>query len=97
MRASSAEQRARLARVAASIGAEIVAAEAFVGGGAAPDAGIAGEALALPGDEALARRLRSGTPPVVGYLRDGRLLLDLRTIDPEDDAALVAAVAAARG
>jgi L-seryl-tRNA(Ser) seleniumtransferase len=91
------EHRARLARAAAACGAEIVAAEAFVGGGAAPDAAIPGEALALPGDEGLAARLRAGDPPVVGYLRAGRLVLDLRTVDPSDDAALVAAVAAARG
>jgi len=32
---------------------------------------------------------------VVGYLREGRLLLDLRTVDPDDDEALVAAVRAA--
>ncbi|HEX5758524.1 MAG TPA: L-seryl-tRNA(Sec) selenium transferase, partial [Thermoanaerobaculia bacterium] len=54
-----------------------------------------GEALALPGDDALLRRLRAGEPPVVGYLREGRLLLDLRTVDPEDDPLLVAAVRAA--
>jgi L-seryl-tRNA(Ser) seleniumtransferase len=85
-----AAHRARLERVAARLGAEIVAAEAFVGGGAAPAAPIAGEALALPGDEALARRLREGAPAVVGYLRAGRLLLDLRTVASEDDDALVA-------
>jgi L-seryl-tRNA(Ser) seleniumtransferase len=95
--APAEDQRRRLARVAAAIGAEVVPAEAFVGGGAAPDAGISGEALALPGDEALARRLRTGATPVVGYLREGRLILDLRTVDPADDGALVAAVAAARG
>jgi L-seryl-tRNA(Ser) seleniumtransferase len=95
--AEPAAQRARLERVAAAIGAEIVAAEAFVGGGAAPDAGIAGQALALPGDEATALRLRTGDPAVVGYLRDARLLLDLRTVDPADDATLIAAVVAARG
>ena len=47
-------------------------------------------------DERLLRRLRLGDPAVVGYLRAGRLLLDLRTVAPEDDAALVAAVRAAR-
>ena len=46
-------------------------------------------------DETLAR-LRAGRPPVVGYLRGGRLILDLRTVDPHDDEALAAAVAAAR-
>ena len=89
--------RPRLARVAAALGAEVVPAEAFVGGGAAPDAGVPGEALALPCDEPFARRLRTGATPVVGYLRDGRLILDLRTVDPADDDALIAAVAVARG
>jgi len=92
-----AGHRRRLLRMAEELGAELVPAEAFVGGGAAPEAPIPGEALALPGDEALARRLRTGRPAVVGYLRAGRLLLDLRTVDPDDDAALVDAVRAARG
>jgi L-seryl-tRNA(Ser) seleniumtransferase len=84
--------RERLARVAAVIGAEIIPAEAFAGGGSAPEAPIPGEALALPGDDLLLARLRQGEPPVVGYLRQGRLLLDLRTVAAEDDAALVDAV-----
>jgi L-seryl-tRNA(Ser) seleniumtransferase len=85
------EHRRRLAALAASLGAEIVPAEAFLGGGSAPERPIAGEALAWRGDA----RLRSGEPPVVGYLRDGRLVLDLRTVDPADDAAVAAAVARA--
>ena len=83
---------ARLERAAASLGAEIVSAEAFLGGGSAPEAPIPGEALALAGDDALLARLRQGEPPVVGYLRQGRLMLDLRTVAPEDDGALIAAV-----
>ncbi len=105
--ADAAETRARLERAAAGIGviggtggngAGIVAADAFLGGGSAPEAPIPGEALALPGSSDLLARLRRGAPPhppVVGYLREGRLLLDLRTVDPEDDEALVAAVRAA--
>ena len=91
-----AEHRRRLEAIAAGIGTEVVPAEAFVGGGSAPEAPIPGEALALPGDDALLKRLRLGDPPVVGYLRGGRLLLDLRTVDPADDAELVAAVRRAR-
>jgi len=91
-----AAHQLRLERVAVATGAERVAADAFVGGGAAPAAPIPGEALALPGDEQLARRLRVGTPAVVGYLREGRLMLDLRTVDPDDDDDLIAAVRAAR-
>ncbi len=83
---------ARLARMAAELGAQRVPAEAFVGGGSAPEAPIAGEALSLPGSDELLRSLRLGTPPVVGYLRQGRLLLDLRTVDPRDDDALRDAV-----
>src|SRR5882724_7780088 len=97
-----ATQRRRLERVrdevadlGTGIAIEIVPAEAFLGGGSAPEAPIPGEALALPGDPELLARLRLGTPPVVGYLREGRLLLDLRTVDPEDDPTLVAALRAA--
>jgi L-seryl-tRNA(Ser) seleniumtransferase len=92
--------RDRLERAAAALdtGAEIVPAEAFLGGGSAPEAPIPGEALALPGGpggDALLARLRRGAPPVIGYLRQGRLLLDLRTVAVEDDGLLIAAVRAA--
>lgn len=87
-----AAHRARLERAAKTLGAEIVAAEAFLGGGSAPETPIPGEALALPGGDDLLARLRGGDPPVVGYLRQGRLILDLRTVAPEDDEALVSAV-----
>ena len=86
--------RARLERAARALGAEIVPAEAFLGGGSAPEAPIPGEALALPGDDALLARLRQGDPPVVGYLRQDRLHLDLRTVAPADDDLLIAAVRA---
>ena len=91
------EHRKRLASVAEAIGARIVPAEAFLGGGAAPERPIPGEALALPGDDGLFRRLRQGDPPVVGYLREGLLMLDLRTVDPEDDPFFVDAVKRAQG
>jgi L-seryl-tRNA(Ser) seleniumtransferase len=93
--------RVRLDRLAERLGAagleklEIVAAEAFTGGGSGPDQPIPGEALALAERGDLARRLRLGEPAVVGYVRDGRLILDLRTVDPADDESLAVAVAAA--
>lgn len=92
--------RARLKVLAARLAAadlpvQIVRAEAFVGGGSAPEAPIPGEALALPDRPEISLRLRRGAVPVVGYLREGRLLLDLRTVDPEDDAALAEAVVSA--
>jgi L-seryl-tRNA(Ser) seleniumtransferase len=96
-----AEHRRRLEEAAAALAAAgvevaIVPADAYVGGGSAPERPIAGEALALPGGgDDLFARLRTGATPVVGYLTEGRLVLDLRTVAPEDDAALIAAVAAA--
>ncbi len=91
-----AVHRNRLDAVATALGpaaaAERVSSEAFLGGGSAPERPIPGEALALDGGDALLARMRTGHPPVVAYLRDGRLILDLRTVDPADDEALVAAV-----
>ena len=89
------ELRIRLQGVAERIGAEIVAADAQLGGGSAPERPIPGEALALAGDERLLAALRSGDPPVIGYLNRGRLILDLRTVDPADDDQLVTAVTTA--
>ncbi len=96
-----AAHRERLGRAAAALAgsgaAEIVAADAFLGGGSAPEAPIPGEALALPGGDRLLARLRLGEPPVIGYLHHGRLLLDLRTVAPEDDEQLLGAVRRALG
>jgi L-seryl-tRNA(Ser) seleniumtransferase len=44
------------------------------------------------GDADLAWRLRLGEPAVVGRLRGGRLVLDVRTVFPEQEEALVEAV-----
>ena len=51
-----------------------------------PAAGEAGEIEA---------RLRGGTPPVIARVEEGRLLLDLRTILPEQEPVLTEAVVAA--
>jgi L-seryl-tRNA(Ser) seleniumtransferase len=44
----------------------------------------------------LAGALRRGTPPVIGRVQQGRLLLDLRSVMPRQDVQLVAAVDALR-
>jgi L-seryl-tRNA(Ser) seleniumtransferase len=100
--AEPAAHRRRLQAVAAALDAgsgeaavAIVNADAYVGGGTAPEAPIPGEALALPATAGLAQCLRRGEPPVVGYVHEGRLILDLRTVDPSSDGALIAAVRAA--
>lgn len=84
--------RRRLEAVAARLGATVAPADAFLGGGSAPDRPVSGEALALPDHSELGAVLRSGNPPVVGYSKGGRFVLDLRTIDEDDDELLVKAV-----
>jgi L-seryl-tRNA(Ser) seleniumtransferase len=70
-----------------------VPSDGAVGGGGAPGQVLAGWAVALP--ESLAGPLRRGDPSVVGRIESGRLLLDLRCIPEEHDAAIRDAVAAA--
>jgi len=44
------------------------------------------------GDSELARRLRTGSPAVMARLRDGKLVLDVRTVFPAQEQDLVDAV-----
>ena len=76
---------------------QVVELDAAVGGGALAEAPLPSVALAVDTTEpnALARRLRQGTPPVLARIRDDQLLLDGRTILPEEDELLLAAVVAA--
>jgi L-seryl-tRNA(Ser) seleniumtransferase len=90
------EHRKRLEAVGGALGAQIVPAEGFLGGGSAPEQPIPGEALAMPGRTQWLDDLRHGVPPVIGYIREGLLILDLRTVDPRDDEALIEAVKRAR-
>jgi L-seryl-tRNA(Ser) seleniumtransferase len=66
------------------------------GGGSSPTGEIATVLLAIEpdrkGEEALAGRLRRGSPVIVGRVSEGRLLLDLRTVEPEEDELLADAV-----
>jgi L-seryl-tRNA(Ser) seleniumtransferase len=63
---------------------------AQVGGGGAPGVDLPSVAVVLP--EWCASVLRLGDPSVLGRVERGRLLLDLRSVPPEDDGAVVAAV-----
>ena len=67
----------------------------FVGGGSLPGQSLPGFALAIAADDpdALARRLRTAPDtPVFGRIDEGRVLIELRTIAPEDDDKLVATI-----
>jgi L-seryl-tRNA(Ser) seleniumtransferase len=85
----------------AGLSAEVRADAGFVGGGSLPDRSLPTSVVELTpvgvGDADLARRLRAREPAVVGRLRGGMLLLDLRTVFPEQDAQLAEAVIRAAG
>jgi len=70
--------------------------ESVIGGGAAPSAVLPTRLLAiacegLSADE-LSSRLRSADPPIITRVEDGRVLLDLRTVFPQQDEAIVKAL-----
>jgi L-seryl-tRNA(Ser) seleniumtransferase len=88
------EVRERAARLAAATGGEVEETVGRVGGGALPLAELPSFACAL--EESLADPLRAGDPPVVGVVRDGRLLLDCLTLTDDEAKEAAAAVRAAR-
>jgi L-seryl-tRNA(Ser) seleniumtransferase len=84
-------------RKSAYVKLELVDGESVIGGGAAPSAVLPTRLIAvthadLSADE-LSARLRASTPPVIARVEDGRVLLDLRTVFPGQDANLVNALA----
>jgi L-seryl-tRNA(Ser) seleniumtransferase len=93
-------ERAVATLTAHTVPATVVSTKAAVGGGGAPGVTLPSAAVAL--DEALAVPLRHGDavrrgefPAVIGRIEKGRLLLDLRSLDPAADETLVAAILAA--
>ena len=82
---------ARLA--GAGLDARVTDSDAVVGGGGAPGVRLPSAAVSLPAT--LGSSLRRNMPPVAARIEDGRLLLDLRTVDPADDDRLREAVLAA--
>jgi L-seryl-tRNA(Ser) seleniumtransferase len=84
--------RERAQRLADLVGGEVEETVARAGGGALPLAELPSYACAV--DESLAEPLRAAEPPVIGIVRDGRLLLDCRTLsDPEAEEAAAAITA----
>ena len=71
---------------------------AYVGGGSLPDqtlpTAVAEIAAAGMSDAELAYRLRMGNPAVLGRVRGGRVVLDVRTVFAEQEGDLIAAVKA---
>ena len=98
--AGADEIRARAHALTSALGAvtgwhcDVVPGMSAIGGGSAAGvelptwlAAIAKDALSA---DALETQLRFQTPPIVGRIEDGRVVLDLRTVLPSQDALLVA-------
>jgi L-seryl-tRNA(Ser) seleniumtransferase len=74
----------------------LVEGHSLLGGGSTPDQVIPSPLLSVAGDAVrMERALRAGTPPVIARIEGGRLLIDLRTVDPQDDGTLLGALQAA--
>ena len=94
LRAPKEAVRARAQRLADLVSGAVEETVARVGGGALPLAEL--ESFACAVEEELAGPLRLGEPPVIGVARDGRLLLDCRTLTDAEVDEVAVAVAAAR-
>ncbi len=70
--------------------AEVLPGRSTVGGGSLPGETLPTRlvALAVESPAGVAARLRAGDPPVIGRIEDDRLLLDPRTVLPEQEALL---------
>jgi L-seryl-tRNA(Ser) seleniumtransferase len=73
----------------------VIAGESIIGGGTAPTSALPTFLVAitregLSADELLAR-LRRAPTPIIARIEEGRVLLDLRTVFPEQDATIVEA------
>jgi L-seryl-tRNA(Ser) seleniumtransferase len=75
---------------------EIVKTQSVIGGGSAPGATLPSRALAISSSELsadeIAQRLRGWQTPIIARVEDGRVLLDLRTVDAGQDSVLLKAL-----
>jgi L-seryl-tRNA(Ser) seleniumtransferase len=75
---------------------EVRDSESIIGGGAAPSATLPTRLLAITCEgmsaDELSQRLRASDPPIIARVEDGRVLLDLRTVFPEQDEAIAQAL-----
>ncbi len=94
--AAEIETRARaVARAVRDAGmeAQVIPSKSSVGGGAFPTAEIPSIAIVLSGmPNDIEAKLRSGDPPVIARIADGKVLLDLRSVQPREDGTLSRAV-----
>ncbi len=79
---------------AAEVGGMVVSGESTVGGGSLPGASLPTALLALDSESPnrALERLRQANPPVIARIAEGRVLLDPRTVLPEQETDLLTAL-----
>ena len=79
------------------VAAQVIPGFSTVGGGSLPGETLPTRlvALSVGSPDVLAARLRAGEPPVIARIQDDHLVLDPRTVLPEQETALLQGVAAA--
>jgi len=77
----------------------VISGQSTVGGGSAPASALPTRLVALAHRSMTANqleeRLRASATPIVARIEQGRVVLDLRTVDPHDDEMVAAAITAA--
>ncbi|MBL8216126.1 MAG: L-seryl-tRNA(Sec) selenium transferase [Bryobacterales bacterium] len=96
IRQTAAEIQARATAMAAQIpNASIAPGQSVMGGGSTPEQTLPTSLVLLEGPAVtLQKKLRSYNPPVIARIEDNRVVLDLRTVLPSQEATVIAAVRA---
>ncbi|MES1260551.1 MAG: L-seryl-tRNA(Sec) selenium transferase [Acidobacteriota bacterium] len=96
IRMNAPQIRERAEALAARLGprASVEAGESVIGGGSTPDIALPTWLIAITHEKAaeLERRLRANEPPIIARIEHDRVLLDLRTVFPEQENAIVQAL-----
>lgn len=72
---------------------EVSLGESVLGGGSTPDQSVPTWLFSIPGQGTrLEKLLRANNPPVVARIEKSALILDLRTVEAEDDETILAAL-----
>ena len=96
IRLSANEIKSRAERLVKQIpGASVRAGKSVVGGGSTPDQELDTWLVALPGAaNVLEKQMRANDPPIIARIENDQLVIDLRTVQPDDEASLVRAAQA---
>ena len=100
IRMTADEIRQRAEAVAERLQAEstVEPGESVIGGGSTPDKSLPTWLISIQNENAVAleRRLRTANPPVIARIDNDRVAIDLRTVFPEEEDLLIAALNYAR-